>query len=201
MKRLLLIILLINPFFVYAKEEVKFNKCIDGDTIKVERNDEIITVRLLAVNTPEIKTDKKEGEYYSEEASTYTCNLIMNAKKIELEYDPKSDITDKYDRTLAWVFIDGKLLEDLLVKNGYAEVKYVYDDYKYVDLLMESENIAKTNRLGIWNDYVVDDVEENIDNNIILIWSFILIIILITLLYLIKNILKKKHMNSKINHV
>ena len=79
MKRVILIIILMFPLFVFAKEEVKFDKCIDGDTFKAKINDEIITVRLLAVDTPEIKHDKVEAEYYGEEAKDYTCNLLKNA--------------------------------------------------------------------------------------------------------------------------
>ena len=69
-----------NP--VYAKETVKFSKCIDGDTIKVVRNKEKITVRLLAVDTPETAKEDKPAEYYADEAAEYTCNKIKNAKKI-----------------------------------------------------------------------------------------------------------------------
>ena len=79
------------PFFVYAKEEVTFSKCVDGDTIKVKVKNKEATVRMLAVDTPESVHPKKIVEYYGKEASDYTCNLITNAKKIELEYDTNSD--------------------------------------------------------------------------------------------------------------
>ena len=184
MKRVILIILLMFPLFVFAKEEVKFDKCIDGDTFKAKINDEIITVRLLAVDTPEIKHDKVEAEYYGEEAKDYTCNLLKNSKKIELEYDLKSDKFDKYGRTLAWVYVDNYLLNDILVRNGYGEVAYVYDNYKYVDLLKEHESLAKIEKLGIWNDNVDDDVDN------ILIWSSIFTAILLSLFAILKNKLK-----------
>ena len=125
------------PFFVYAKEEVTFSKCVDGDTIKVKVKNKEATVRMLAVDTPESVHPKKKVEYYGKEASDYTCNLITNAKKIELEYDSNSDKYDKYERLLAWVFVDDYLLQDKLVRNGYAEVAYLYDNYKYTDLLKD----------------------------------------------------------------
>ena len=187
MKKILFIILLLFPIFVYAKEEVKFSGCIDGDTIKVIINDEIKKVRLLAIDTPE-SVSTQEYEYYGKESSEYTCNLITNAKLIELEYDSNSDKTDKYDRVLAWVFVDNKLLQDLLVKNGYAEVAYLYGDYKYTDILETSELIAKSNNVGIWKD-----------NND---YTDILILIALSILGLIytyvKKKLKKKYKGSKI---
>ena len=97
MKKVLLILLILLPFFVSA-ESVEFNKCIDGDTFKVVLNGEIETIRLLAVDTPESVHPDKEKEYYGDESSNFTCNMIMNAKKIELEYDSNSDKYDKYNR-------------------------------------------------------------------------------------------------------
>ena len=70
---------------------VKFNKCVDGDTIKVLLEGKERTVRLLAVDTPESVHPSKGIEFYGKEASSFTCNLITNAKKIELEYDENSD--------------------------------------------------------------------------------------------------------------
>lgn len=187
MKKVILIILLMYPFFVFAKTDVvKYDKCIDGDTIKVKRNGEIITVRLLAINSPELENSNKESEYYAKEASDYTCNLIKNAKEIKLEYDEKSDEKDKYDRVLAWVYVDNYLLNDTLVRNGYAKVAYVYDNYKYVDLLKEHESIAKKERLGIW--------KEDIDSENVLIWTSVFVAILLALLSILNKKLKN---NSK----
>lgn len=153
MKKILFtIIILLFPILVFAKDEVKYSDCVDGDTIKVIINSEEKTVRLLAIDTPESVSTKVADEYYGKEASDYTCNLIKTAKTIELEYDSNSDKLDKYNRVLAWVFVDNKLLQGLLVRNGYAEVAYLYDDYKYTDILFNEEKIAKDNKLGIWKE-------------------------------------------------
>ena len=136
---------------VYANEEVTFSKCVDGDTFKVILNEEEYTVRMLAVDTPETVHPTKGVEYYGKEASNYTCDKLTNAKKIELEYDANSDKNDKYDRLLAWVFVDDELLQELLVENGYAKVAYLYDDYKYTNLLEEKQELASAKNIGIWN--------------------------------------------------
>ena len=152
----------------YALDEVKLSKCVDGDTIKVKIDNKEYTVRMLAIDTPESVHPDKKVEYYGKEASEYTCNIVSNAKKIELEYDSGSDKTDKYDRLLAWVIVDGELLQDKLVSLGYAKVAYLYGDYKYTSLLEEHQELASAKNLGIWNQQEknkFDNNSNNTDNN------------------------------------
>lgn len=152
MKKIILIIsLFLIPFNIsaYEKETVTLNKCIDGDTAWFNLDNEKIKVRFLAIDTPE-STNKIEE--YGKEASEFVCNLLKNSTKIELEYDENSDKLDKYDRYLAWVFVDDKLLQDLVVREGLAEVKYIYGDYKYLDTLNDSLKIAKKEELNLWSN-------------------------------------------------
>lgn len=190
---------LININFVYAKETVKYAACVDGDTIKVFINNEEKTVRLLAIDTPESVKPDTLVEYYGKEASEYTCNKIKKAKKIELEYDKNSDKLDKYDRILAWVFIDGKLLQTYLVTNGYAEVAYLYNDYKYTDILKEKQELASAKGLGIWNTTAKEEYNKTLTTNISNIdedYSNIEVVIITCLfllfVFLSKTVIKKK---------
>lgn len=131
------------------KIEVTLSKCVDGDTAWFFIDDEEIKTRFLAINTPE-STNKIEP--FGKEASEYTCNLLKSAKKIEIEYDDNSDKLDKYDRHLVWIFVDSKLLQNLIIEKGLGQIDYIYGDYKYLSQLEASELIAKTNQLGIWKD-------------------------------------------------
>ena len=45
-----------------------------------------------------------------------------------------------------------KLLQQKLVEEGYAEVKYLYDDYKYTNQLQKSEKEAKAKKSKIWSE-------------------------------------------------
>ena len=163
MKKIVITIFLflILSSHVLAKETVKFDSCVDGDTFNVTINGEKNKVRLLAVDTPESVSPKVGVEYYGKEASEYTCEMVKNAKKIQIEYDDKSDKTDKYDRLLAWVFVDGNLLQELLIENGYAEVAYLYDDYKYTEKLKEKQEIAQSKNVGIWNEEAKEEYGNN----------------------------------------
>lgn len=131
---------------------VKFNSCVDGDTAKFIYKKEIITARFLAIDTPETKHPTKGEEPWGKEASNYTCNKLQNANKIVLEYDDGSDKVDKYNRHLAWVWIDEQLLQKELVNIGYAKVAYLYGDYKYTKELQELEKKAIIQKKGIWSN-------------------------------------------------
>ena len=147
--------LMMIPSFVFAGETeiVTLDKCVDGDTANFKTSSgTVYKTRFLAVDTPETVHPTKEVEAYGKEASDYTCEALTNAKEIKLEYDDNSDREDKYGRTLAWVWVDGVLLQQSLVEKGLAEVAYLYDDYQYTSLLQDAEAVAKANKVGQWSD-------------------------------------------------
>ena len=133
------------------KVEVKYSDSVDGDTAKFELNGEIITVRFLGIDTPESVHPTKEVEAYGVEASNFTKEKLKNANKIEIEYDANADKKDKYERHLAWIFVDDVLLQDEIIKNGFAQTYMLQDNYKYAGTLQESEVNAKKEKKGIWS--------------------------------------------------
>ena len=172
MKRWLIVIisfiLLISPVNADTQKiKVTVNKCIDGDTAKFVIDKEIENVRFLAIDTPEYTTKK---EKYGLEAANFTCKMLKSANKIELELDINSAKYDKYNRLLAWVWVDDVLLQEEIVKSGLGKVAYLYGDYKYTRLLQEQEELAKKNKIKIWEN------EENTDLFTILLLLLILII-------------------------
>ena len=153
-KYLIILIILLLPLNCYAseKKEVILKSCIDGDTSNFIMNKKEIKVRFLAIDTPEVKHNNIDEEPYGIEAKNFTCRKLKNAKKIELEFDNNSDKKDRYDRYLAWVFVNDKLLQNEIVKNGLAEVTYLYGDYKYTDILKESQTKAILNKKGMYSN-------------------------------------------------
>ena len=166
------ILFLIFTFFIsinicYAEEKitVKFDSCVDGDTANVILNDEKIKIRFLAIDTPETKHPTIGAQPFGKEASEYTCTRLKNAKKIEIEYDPNSDNTDKYDRHLVWIWVDNFLLQDEIIKEGLAEVAYLYGNYKYTGTLENHQTIAKVNKVGMWQDIENSSSNKNVVEN------------------------------------
>ncbi len=194
---IILFLLLFLPFNLNAEEKelVTFAKCVDGDTASVYLDNKEITLRFLAVDTPETKHPTKGEEPFGKEASEYTCNTLKNAKNIEIEYDENSDKTDKYDRYLVWIFVDNELLQSNLIEKGLAKVAYLYDDYKYTEDLEELEKIAKSNKVGIWKDY------EEKDNTIYIIICVVLIIIFLMFDKNYRNKTVKKVKKSILNEI
>lgn len=128
-----------------GKTKVELIRCIDGDSSVLLIDGEEVECRFIAIDAPELATD------IGQEVREYTNELLRNANNLYIELDPKSDEYDKFDRYLCWLWVDDELLEEILVRNGYAKVKYIYDDYKYVDKLNELQDIAKEEKLGIWS--------------------------------------------------
>lgn len=144
----LLLLLSLIPVSANTRKEVEFSKCTDGDTAHFLIDGKDKTVRLLAIDTPEYT---KEKEPYGKEASEYTCSALKNATTITLEYDDGSEQTDKYGRDLAWVFVDDRLLQKELVREGLAEVAYLYGDYAYTEELKAVQEDAKQAGRNIWS--------------------------------------------------
>ncbi len=124
----------IQPSPISEKHDAVFQYVHDGDTAVFFLDDgEQVICRFLAVDTPEI------GEEGYDEAKRFTDNALEKASKIVLELDPNSERYDTYDRLLAWVWVDGELLQAKLIENGLASVGYIYHDYLYLDYLKEIE--------------------------------------------------------------
>ena len=172
----------INNVFAEEKAKVAFGNCVDGDTAVFILNNDKIKVRFLAIDTPETKHPTKGVEPFGKEASNFTCYKITNAKEIILEFDKNSDKLDKYNRYLAWIFVDGNLLQSDLISKGYAKTAYLYDDYKYTNNLITLENKAKDKHIGIWSNYQDNDIESflrNLDFKYKLLITIIIILIII----------------------
>ncbi|WP_412519051.1 thermonuclease family protein [Staphylococcus simulans] len=140
-----------------VREEVEFTRPVDGDTVRLRYEGKESAFRLLLIDTPETKHPKKGVEPYGKEASDFTKNMLMNAAKVEVEFD-KGGKTDKYGRYLAYVYADGVMVNNALVRQGLAKVAYIYPpSITYLDQLKESQRLAQQEHLNIWSNGVSQD--------------------------------------------
>lgn len=144
-------------------EPVTLIRVVDGDTIIVnDINGKTMKVRLIGIDTPEsVNPDKSKNTEFGNIASEYTKNLLKGYSNLYLQYD--RDKTDKYDRTLAYVWlsepssIDDKdivlssMLNAILLENGYAIDKEYKPNIKYTDMFKDICHDAQINRVGLWN--------------------------------------------------
>jgi len=130
---------------------VDFIKAYDGDTIQATINGQKEKIRLLMVDTPEMNYNKGEAQPFAEEAKDYTIKLLENAKKIEAIYDVGPE-TDNYDRLLAYVFVDDVLLQESLLKEGLAAVRFIHKpNNTFEDEFRDIQQEAEQEKLNIWS--------------------------------------------------
>jgi len=125
-------------------------RAVDGDTIRVDRDGEEIVVRFIGLDTPEAVAPDRPVECYGPEASARTKSLVEGGQ-VWLEYDEASGLTDKYNRTLAFVWLDERtLLNELLIAEGYAEEVTYTDGYAHQRDFRAAEKRARSAGAGLW---------------------------------------------------
>jgi micrococcal nuclease len=129
-----------------GREAVKVVRVVDGDTLLLERG---VRVRFLGVNTPEIAHDDQPEEPLGQEAKEFTRRFI-EGKSITLEYDQERE--DDYGRTLAYVYADGKMLNEALIDAGLSEAvtRHPYRSDRKT-LFEAAEERAYGKKIGIWS--------------------------------------------------
>ena len=161
----MVIVLLLLPLKVMAagttSDEVTLSNCVDGNSARFMLGLTEIKVKFIGIEAEEKVTSNENDEFNESSVKDYVCEAFKGAKKIKIEYEPNSDREDKYGRTLAWVYSDDLLLQEDLVRQGYAKVVYINDDYLHASELKEALNYAKSKKLGVWmNEPVAVDNEK-----------------------------------------
>lgn len=131
-----------KDFLTDGVGEVTLARAIDGDTAHFyTKNGTYIKVRFLGIDTPESTI---ESEAWGKAASTFTRNILQNAKTIVLEAE--GNTTDAYGRYLAFVWADGVLVNLQIIQNAYSDSKLGATS-KYFDAFYDTEfAISQTGR-------------------------------------------------------
>ncbi len=131
-------------------------RVVDGDTIIVKLNGKNERVRLILIDTPEINSQsKRKPQAYALEAKNFLADLV-EGKTVELERDVEEK--DRYNRYLFYVYVDGKSVQEELIRHGYARVAKFPPNVKYFTQYRQLEEQAKQNKLRIWSlDHYVTD--------------------------------------------
>ncbi|MFJ8244177.1 thermonuclease family protein [Peribacillus asahii] len=126
-------------------------KVVDGDTMKIKLpNGNEETVRLLLIDTPETVHPSKDVQPFGPEASQFSKELMPPGSKVEVETGISE--RDKYGRLLAYFYVDGKMVNKMLLEKGLARVAYVYaPNTKYLDELEAVQKEAQKKAIGIWS--------------------------------------------------
>lgn len=114
---------------------------IDGDTIAVELNGQIYSLRYIGIDAPE------PDQPFGREASEVSARLV-GGQTVELEKDVSE--VDRYGRLLRYVWIGDKMINRELVCQGYATVATYPPDVKYQGIFLACEREAREAGRGFW---------------------------------------------------
>ncbi|OME59808.1 MULTISPECIES: thermonuclease family protein [Paenibacillus] len=130
--------------------DAKVTRVVDGDTMKLTIGGKKETIRLLLVDTPEsVNPNIPEPQPFSLEASDFAKKMLTD-KDVQIELDVSE--RDKYGRLLCYLYIDGKMFNEILLEQGYARVAYVFaPNTKYVDQFRAIQDKAREREIGIWS--------------------------------------------------
>lgn len=154
--------------------EVQLVNCTDGDTIQVRdkkaAEPELMTIRFLAVNTPE---STAAVEPWGFAASNFTKSKLMSAHSVVIEFDDldKNGIrTDSNGRYLGYVWYQPKAGDPYrnlcleLIEQAYSRYSF-NSNSKYHDLYVEANTKASATGERVWGTN--NDPDYNYDKGVI----------------------------------
>lgn len=157
-----------NNLELNKKYSATLEKCVDGDTAHFNINGKVYKTRFLYIDTPE-STNKIEP--FGNVAAEFSCTMLREGNII-LETDG-DELYDKYDRLLAWVWVDDKLLQEEITRAGWVKGFYDYGNYRYEEPIHAAMEEAKTAKRGIYGD---GESETNINNFIVVVALIIIVV-------------------------
>ena len=138
-------------------------RIVDGDTLKINYKGQEESIRLIGIDTPESRSNKKamrDAERSKEDiktiiamgkqATAFTKSRVKSGDTIRIEFDVQ--VRDKYRRLLGYVYLsDGRMLNEEIVKAGYANVMTYPPNVKYQERFLKAYREARENKQGLWS--------------------------------------------------
>lgn len=113
----------------------------DGDTLRIVKGNENVTVRLACIDSPEMAQDFGQSAKERLQA-LLPVNTPVSIRTVD---------TDRYGRTVAEIFSQGRNINLRLVESGHAVVYRQYLSNCDRTSYLNSEAIAQQNRLAFWS--------------------------------------------------
>lgn len=121
---------------------VAITRVIDGDTIEITGRRQL---RYIGIDTSE------RGDCFGAE-STQKNKELVEGKTVRLEKDVSE--TDRYGRLLRYVWVEDVMVNEELVRSGFASVSTYPPDVKYVERFRALEQEAREANRGLWDPNV-----------------------------------------------
>jgi len=128
-------------------EVVEVVSVVDGDTIRVSIDGVAETVRYIGIDTPEPHRDREPACYSAQATAKNQALLATGAVTLVADVENR----DRYDRLLRYVYVDGILLSEQLVRGGYATTMTIPPNTAKRELLSAAEADAQAAGAGLWS--------------------------------------------------
>lgn len=119
---------------------------IDGDTVRLSDGR---VLRYIGIDAPEAGSRDRPVECLAE-AATARNRALVEGREVRLERDVSE--TDAYGRLLRYLFVNGLLINEVLVREGFARSATFPPDLKYQDILRNAERAARLATRGIFGE-------------------------------------------------
>jgi micrococcal nuclease len=116
-------------------------RVLDGETIEIGGGTRVL---YLGLKAPETTPEQCFGQEARERN-----RALVEGKWIEIARDV-SDLDPLYGYLLRYVYVDGQLINELLVREGYARASVQEPNVKLRTLLLSAESEARDQRRGLW---------------------------------------------------
>jgi micrococcal nuclease len=147
--------------------EAKIVQVIDGDTVIVELDRQRVHLRLIGIDTPESRPNKRSERQAADRhtdqktilglgrrSSDHTRKLLPKKSLVRLEFDVER--RDHYGRLLAYIWIpsqgygEAKMANEEILRAGYAYPLSVPPNLKYRDRFSRLFKEARQAKRGLW---------------------------------------------------
>lgn len=143
---------------------------VDGDTVKVDLEDEPENLRILALDTEESRpVPGKPHTPWGVAAKEEATSFLPEGSTITIEFPGDEPVDtclrryrDNYDRPLVYVHKNGEDFQERMIRQGYSPyfTKYGYAHFEpYHDRYIEAERQAQADHIGVWDQLDVNGKE------------------------------------------
>ena len=147
---------------LHAQQTTTVVRVVDGDTLKIRYWGKEESIRLIGIDTPESRVNKKtkrdakrSGQdiktiiAMGKRATEYVESRVKPGDLITIEFDVEQ--RDRYGRLLGYVYLsNGKVLNEEIIKAGYANVMTIPPNVKYKDRFLKAYKEARERKMGLW---------------------------------------------------
>ncbi|MBX7143917.1 MAG: thermonuclease family protein [Oligoflexia bacterium] len=145
-------------------DQAQLLRVIDGDTLKIRLAGRDENIRLIGIDTPEREANEKALRDSKRSqtdirvivsqglaAKAHLESLIPANATLRIEFDVERH--DRYGRLLGYVYrTDGLMLNQTMVRDGYAYTMTVPPNVKYEQLFRAEFKAARHDKRGLWKD-------------------------------------------------